>query len=68
MNTALRFILLLLHLAVVAIIVYYLGDIMSRDASGVGIVPNIIVLIALIITVIQHTKQFIIHFKNTIKP
>ena len=59
MQTALRFILLLLHLAVVAIIVYYLGGIMSRDTSGVGIAPNIIVLIALIISVISHIKQFI---------
>lgn len=67
MNTALRFILLLLHLAVVAIIVYYVGDIMSTNIHMARVLANTIVLVGLIYSVIMHTKQFIIHFKNTKK-
>lgn len=64
MKQALRFILLLIHYVVVTVIVYYLGDLMSKDTSGVGVGPNALVLLLLIISVIQHTKQFILSFKN----
>ena len=64
MKQALKFLLLLIHYVVVAVIVYYLGDLMSKDTSGVGVGPNALVLLLLIISVIQHTKQFILSFKN----
>ena len=64
MKQALRFLLLLLHYAVVAVICYYIGDLMSKDTSGMGILPNTIFLLGLIISTIMHTKQFILSFKN----
>lgn len=64
MKQALRFLLLLVHYVVVAVIVYYVGDLMTKDTSGVGVGPNALVLLLLIISVIQHTKQFILSFKN----
>lgn len=64
MKQALRFILLLVHYVVVAVIVYYVGDLITKDTSGVGVGPNALVLLLLIISVIQHTKQFILSFKN----
>ena len=65
MKLALKFLLLLLHYIVVAVICYYIGDMMSKDVSGKGILPNAIVLIGLIITIIEHTKRFILtFFKN----
>jgi len=64
MKQALKFILLLVHYVVVAVTTYYIGDIMSRDTTGVGILPNGIVLLALIVSLISHTKQFILSLKN----
>jgi len=64
MKLALKFLLLLVHYIVVAVICYYIGDLMSKDTSGVGILPNAIFLIFLIISVISHTKHFILSFKN----
>lgn len=64
MKLALKFLLLLVHYVVVAVIVYYVGDLMTKDTSGVGVGPNALVLLLLIISVIQHTKQFILSFKN----
>jgi hypothetical protein len=64
MKYALKFLLLLLHYAIVAIVCYYIGDLMSKDTSGIGIVPNAIFLLCLIISIITHTKNFILSFKN----
>ena len=64
MKQALKFLLLLVHYVVVAVIVYYIGDLMTKDVSGVGVGPNTLVLLLLIISVISHTKQFILSFKN----
>ena len=67
MKLALKFLLLLIHYVVVAVIVYYIGDLMTKDVSGVGVAPNALVLLLLIISVISHTKQFIFSLKNQIK-
>ena len=64
MKLALKFLLLLIHYVVVAIIVYYIGDLMTKDVSGVGVGPNALVLLLLVISVISHTKEFIFSFKN----
>jgi len=64
MKLALKFLLLLVHYIVVAVICYYIGDLMSKDTSGVGIAPNALMLLLLIISIISHTKQFILSFKN----
>ena len=64
MKLALKFLLLLLHYAIVAIVCYYIGDLMSKDISGIGIAPNLLFLIFLIISIITHTKNFILSFKN----
>ena len=64
MKLALQFLLLLIHYVIVAVICYYIGDLMSKDVSGVGILPNAIALIFLIISIISHTQQFILSFKN----
>lgn len=68
MKLAFRFLLLLLHYVVVAIICYYIGDLMSKDTTGIGILPNAIFLTLLMISIILHTKQFILSLKNQIKP
>lgn len=64
MKLALKFLLLLVHYVVVAVMCYYIGDLMSKDTSGVGIGPNALVLLFLIISIISHTTQFILSFKN----
>ena len=64
MKLALKFLLLLVHYVVVAVICYYIGDLMTKDTSGVGIAPNAIFLLLLIVSIISHTKQFILSFKN----
>lgn len=64
MKQALKFLLLLIHYVVVAVICYYIGDLMTKDVSGVGVAPNALVLLGLIVSVIMHTKQFIFSFKN----
>ncbi len=64
MKLALKFLLLLVHYVVVAVMCYYIGDLMSKDTSGVGIAPNALILTGLIVSIIMHTKQFILSFKN----
>jgi hypothetical protein len=64
MKLALKFLLLLVHYVVVAVTCYYIGDLMSKDTSGAGIAPNAVFLICLIISIISHTSQFILSFKN----
>lgn len=64
MKQALKFLLLLIHYVVVAVMCYYIGDLMTKDTSGVGIAPNAVFLICLIISLITHTKNFILSFKN----
>jgi len=67
MKLVLKFLLLLIHYVVVAVIVYYIGDLMTKDVSGVGVAPNALMLLCLIISVISHTKQFILSLKQTKK-
>jgi hypothetical protein len=64
MKQVLKFLLLLIHYVIVAVIVYYIGDLMTKDVSGIGVAPNALVLLLLIISIISHTKQFILSFKN----
>jgi len=40
---------------------------MTKDVSGVGVAPNALMLLCLIISVISHTKQFILSLKQTKK-
>lgn len=67
MNTALKFLLLLIHLLIAGIIVYYIGDYVSHADNFIVLVLGGIVYSAIMITIIFHTTNFIIHFKNTIK-
>jgi len=64
MKLALKFLLLLIHYVIVSVMCYYVGDLMSKDTTGVGVVPNALILTGLIVSIIMHTKQFILSFKN----
>lgn len=67
MNLALRFILLVTHFILVGIMVYYIGDLMSQSLNILLVLGMWIAVVALIVTIIKHCLEFIIHFKNTIK-
>jgi hypothetical protein len=64
MNTTLRFLLLILHFAVSAICVYYIGDMMSQN---IGMILSLLLGLSIsliMISIIKHIGNFLLIIKN----
>jgi hypothetical protein len=64
MKQALRFILLLLHIALSGVAMYYIGDYGSQPINILLILLGGLVYSAILITISLHVYQFILSFKN----
>jgi ACR3 family arsenite efflux pump ArsB len=64
MKTFSRFLLLLLHLCIVSIITFYVGDYFSKPLDLIYIPVGMIIYIGLIFSVIYHIKNFIFSILN----
>jgi hypothetical protein len=64
MKLAFRFLLLLIHYAAAAVMVYIIGDVMSQKVNILITLLGGLVVVLLSISLILSTLQFIIHFKN----
>lgn len=64
MKQALRFILLVLHIALAGVVMYYIGDFMSQPINILLILLAGLVYSGIMITISLHVYQFILSFKN----
>ena len=67
MTTTFRFILLLIHVAISAISVYYIGDLMSQQLDMFSVLALGLLLSLIMISIINHTKNFLLFIKNKTK-
>jgi hypothetical protein len=66
MKLALKFILLLLHLIISGIAMYYIGDYISKPVNFAFVIIGGLVYSGIMITIIAHTYQFISSIKKQI--
>lgn len=64
MKQALKFLLLLLHVMLFTVMVYYGGDFISQKVNILLVLTGVVVWAAMIITLVLHTSEFISSFKN----
>lgn len=64
MKLALRFILLLFHIAIATLPFYYIGDFMSQGNNILLIIAAAFVLLGLMTSVIMHVSSFILFIKK----
>jgi hypothetical protein len=67
MKLAFRFLLLLIHYAAAAVMVYIIGDFISIKTNILIVFLGGLLFSLIIISLVASTLQFIIHFKNTKK-
>jgi hypothetical protein len=66
MKLALKFILLLLHLIIAGVAMYYVGDYISQPVNLLFVILGGLIYSGIIITIIAHTYQFLSSIKNQI--
>lgn len=64
MQTALRFLLLLTHSAVSAVLMYYIEDLMSQPIDMGSLLALGLALSLVMISIIKHTGNFLLFIKN----
>lgn len=64
MQTAFRFILLLVHFAVAAVTVYYIGDLISQEKDMVSVLLLGLSLSLMMVSIIKHIGNFLSFIKN----
>jgi len=66
MKLALKFILLLLHLIISGVVMYYITDYISQPVSLGFVIAGGLVYLGIMITISLHTYQFLSSIKNQI--
>ena len=67
MQILFRFLLLIVHLSVTAIIIYYIGDFMSQNNDMLFVLIGIVLYLILIASFVFHFKTFLSLIKKLIK-
>ena len=66
MKLALKFILLLLHLIISGVVMYYIADYISQPVSIGFVISGGLIYLGIMITISLHTYQFLSSIKNQI--
>ena len=66
MKLALKFILLLLHLIISGVVMYYIADYISQPVSLGFVISGGLIYLGIMITISLHTYQFLSSIKNQI--